>query len=1276
MRLIIDLQGAQSASRHRGIGRYSLALAEAMVRQAGDHEVWIALNGAFPETIEPLRASFDPLLPQERIVVWDVPTPVADWKPENQWRSRTGEILREAFLASLKPDVVHVSSLFEGFGDDVVTSAGAFIDGGRTAVTLYDLIPLIHPDLFLANPNQNAWYHRKLSSLRRAGLWLAISESSRKEGIDWLGLPPDKVVNISAAANPRFQPVRLAAEEAERIRQHYGLSRPFVLYAGSTDPHKNLVGLLHAYAMLDLPIRLAHQLLIVCPAKDGDIAPLRRQAQQVGLGEDEVVFAPFVPDGDLVALYNLATAFCLPSRHEGFGLPALEAMQCGTATIGSNSSSIPEVIGRADALFDPHDPKDITARLHQVLADEDYRRSLVEHGLQQARKFSWDQSARRAWGVFEENYGRKGASERSRRRPMVSRRPRLAYLSPLPPERNRVAELTANLLPELGCHYDIDVIVEQPEVRNPWIDVNCSATSMAFFERNIHQYDRVLYQFGARDHDLRLLALLRQHPGVVSFHDFLLTDETGGDPSDDGLGARVASEIYHSYGYAALADPAHCHDRSGRAIRYPISLAAFQYAKGVIFNGTHLRRMAQAFLGERFADEWTVLPAMPGASVDEARAAARGALALDEQDFVVGVLGVTDTPGFEDRFNRLQDKLGWAKSSKCRLVVVDEAHRSGNLAEVSERGRASLSESGVPVTGAAVPAVGSGGLSALDVAVVLDDVSNDVSFMAAIECMASGVPTIVSDHEMRLGAEARGVFRLPGDFEPDDLCSAIEALRLNTRRRAQGEEARGSAKILFSRRNLASRYRDAIEDFYERGREALKAETVAAVAAVDPQHEPESEWIALARALNTNMPVQRAERQLLVDISELAQRDARTGIQRVTRSVLKELLTNPPRGFRVEPVYATPQRSGYRYARDFTTRFLNCPSLDLKDTPVEAQRGDVFLGLDLQHHVTINQKDTLAEMRRRGVEIYFVVYDLLPILLPHAFAETSADWHTRWLKTLHRWSDGLVCISRSVADELAEWLESNGEDRERPLRIGWFHLGSDIEMSAPSRGLPDHAEEVLAALSARPSFLMVGTIEPRKGHAQTVAAFEQLWASGADVNLVLVGKQGWKVEELIERLRSHPELDRRLFWLEGISDEYLEKIYAASACLIAASEGEGFGLPLIEAARHEIPILARDIPVFREVAGGHASYFSGSEAGRLAQAVQDWLTLHAKGQHPQSAELPWLTWAESADRLMSVVLQGEWYRSWPRTERIASGEWEPREELKNSAGATIHAERA
>ena len=168
---------------------------------------------------------------------------------------------------------------------------------------------------------------------------------------------------------------------------------------------------------------------------------------------------------------------------------------------------------------------------------------------------------------------------------------------------------------------------------------------------------------------------------------------------------------------------------------------------------------------------------------------------------------------------------------------------------------------------------------------------------------------------------------------------------------------------------------------------------------------------------------------------------------------------------------------------------------------------------------------------------------------------------------------------------------------------------------------------------------MVGTLEPRKGHAQALEAFNQLWAHGVDAALVIVGLPGWMTEVTQRRIRHHDEFGKRLFWYMDASDAMLERLYTSCTALLAPSEGEGFGLPLIEAARHNLPILCRDLPVFREVAGEHAAYFSGLDVDSLAGALQDWLSARRRGAVPVSDGIRRFTWNESARQLMNVALQ-------------------------------------
>lgn len=338
--------------------------------------------------------------------------------------------------------------------------------------------------------------------------------------------------------------------------------------------------------------------------------------------------------------------------------------------------------------------------------------------------------------------------------------------------------------------------------------------------------------------------------------------------------------------------------------------------------------------------------------------------------------------------------------------------------------------------------------------------------------------------------------------------------------------------------------------------------------------------------------------------------------------------------------------------------FLKLDPAVTEERFIDVRRGDIFLGLDLQHHVVRKHKHYYTHIRNLGAKIYFLIYDLLPTQFPQYFRTDARENHDKWLSVISQ-CDGVLCISRTVANHYVGWLTDHGIRRLRPLNIGWFHLGADLENSIPTRGLPEKHQTVLTALAGSSSFLMIGTVEPRKGHAQVLAAFEKLWASGHDMRLVIVGRPGWKVEELIEKLRRHPRLGSLLFWLEDVSDADLDRIYGACSCLIAASEGEGFGLPLIEAAHHGLPILARDIPVFREIAGEHAHYFNGRTPDALAEAVSEWVKLRAQNRHPHSEGMPWLTWAQSADRLKTILLEGDWYKLWPtdnRGPKIRSGD--------------------
>ena len=1247
MRIVLDLQACQSENRLRGMGRYSLALAKEMAQQASNHEVWIALSSQFPDTVEELRVAFDGLVPQNRIVTWSAPGPVAGHAPENRPRRQAAECLREAFLASLNPDIVHVASLFEGYTDDAVTSIGAFDCTQPNAVTLYDLIPLVLQDLYLSQPPYREWYFNKIEQLKRARLWLAISENSRKDAINLLGFPERRVVNISTAADAIFKPTKLSREQEAALRTRYGINRPFIMCTGGIDHRKNIEGLIAAFAKLPRKVRSAHQLVIVCKTSSSDCKRLEAAACKAGLAQGELVLTGFVSDEEMVALYNLTRLFVFPSWHEGLGLSVLEAMSCGAAVIGSDATSLPEVIGREDALFDARNEESIAAKMQQVLSDSNFQADLCRHSGIQSRRFSRSESARRALAAFEEMHAenRQSSAETS---PVgvALKKPRLAFVSPLPPERSGIADYSAELLPELARHYEIEAIVDQAEVADPWIKANIKIRNSAWFEANANGYERVIYHFGNSTFHRHMFELLERHPGVVVLHDFFLSgvlahlEIVGQNP---GIWTQA---LYNSHGYRALLDRSRAARQTDINRNHPCNREILEQATGVIVHSEFSRRLAAQFFGPEIAQKMIRVPFLRQLQEGSGRDAARARLGFQEDDFIVCSFGLLNSHKLNDRLLAAWLASPLAGDKHCRLVFVGENDASAYGANFAKSIEESASKARISITGFADPALYRSYLAAADLGVQLRTLSRGETSAAIMDCLSFGLPVVVNAHGTSAELADETVEKLPDLFTDEELSAALVKLRNDPARRERlARKATAHLRSHHDSTEIAKRYFEAIELFDQTSSHLAQRRLAHALVQIDlPAGGNEHPFVDLAVAMAKNQAqTQGMRHQLLVDITAIVNTDLKTGIQRVVRSVLWELLKTPPAGIHVEPVYCTGE-DGYRYARKFMSTLLGCDADHWQDDPIETRPDDCLLGLDFDPSLISHHRSLFCDLRNRGVRIFFVVYDLLPILRPDCFPKTAARPFQSWIETVTSVSEGLMCISRSVADELLTWLKGVDLGSRRPLKVGYFHLGADIAASLPTHGIEKGFEEALARMSKAPVFLMVGTVEPRKGHAQTLAAFEQLWARKVKARLVIVGTCGWMVEALSKRLRKHEQLGENLFWFEKATDEMLVQLYEQASAMVIASEAEGFGLPLIEAAQHKLPIIARDIPVFREIAGEHALYFSGTAPDDLARAIQRWLALFNKGEAPSAENMPWQTWTDTADQIKEMLLCGDWYQ--------------------------------
>ena len=962
MRIILDLQACQASSMHRGIGRYSIALALAMARNSAGHDLRIVLNENFPASVASLRQAFDGLLPQSSIATFATPAPAAEADPDNMWRILAAERIREHFLASLRPDMVHVASLFEGLSDNSVASVPQGDGRFDTAVTLYDLIPLLRKERYLGDPNIARWYYRKLESLKRARLLLAISGNARDEAIRELGLAPDAVVNISSAVDDIFRPLALTLETKASLLGRHGLTRPFIMYTGGIDYRKNIEGLIEAYARLPAALRGQYQLAVVCSMQDADRLRLRRFAEKLKLAPDDLLLTGYVSDEDLVALYNCTALFVFPSLHEGFGLPALEAMACGAPVIGSNSSSIPEVIGRADALFDPASVPDISAAIAAVLNDPARQADLRAHGLVQAKRFSWDASAQRAIAAFEEVHRRTQAAQRSvvAMGAVPEGRPRLAFVSPLPPERSGIAGYSADLLPELAKYYDIELVLAQESVDDPRLRDHFMQRSVDWFDQHAHEFDRIVYQFGNSTFHSHMFGLLERHPGVVVLHDFFLSGILNHDESAHPLPNHYCRMLYLAHGYQALVEE----KEAGRGVSchtYPCNETVLERASGVIVHSMHAVDLARHWYGPAMAQDWRVLPLLRTLPGTMDKAGARRELGLGDEDMLICSFGMLAATKCNDAIVEAWIDSAAGRDPRCHLVFVGDA---GNDAFGIGLRRRIAGHPRIRITGYASDAAYRTYLAAADAAIQLRRGSRGETSAGVLDCLSYGLPTILNAHGSAAEVPAQVCLRIDDSFTDAALRAAIEALRTDAALRNRLGEAASAYMAAHAPERVGLLYRDALEAFARDSAGVAGQRLVRALATIAAPRT-ESDLLQSAMTIAANRPRSGAC-QLLVDVTALAAMDAGTPDAQRWRAVIKQLIARAPAHWRVETVRYHNAR--YYYARRFALDLLGRQDLLIEDAVADAGAGDVLLGLDGAGAPVVPAPWKARSVGRRGLD--------------------------------------------------------------------------------------------------------------------------------------------------------------------------------------------------------------------------------------------------------------------------------------------------------------------
>jgi glycosyltransferase involved in cell wall biosynthesis len=361
MTIVLD---ARTATDHfPGIGRYVVNLASALART---------------QVTDQLALLYDPSAVATRLQVpalRQVACPVSPFSLRQQW-------VVPAQLRRSSARLYHSPYYLMPFWPNV-----------PAVLTCHDLLPFIYPGYFTSL--QRLIYRlSNLMALNAVSAIITISQRTRQDLLRHFRLSAKKIFVVLEAADPHFQPQPPAATAA--VSRKYALPERYILYFGSNKPHKNLVRLVQAFGQAGLPSTA----LVVAGHWDPRYPEARQLAAQSGW-QDRVKFIGPVAEADLPALYAGAALFVFPSEYEGFGLPPLEAMACGTPLACSNAASLPEVTGEAAALFDPHDVADMQAVLTRCLAATDERARLRERGLERARQFTWEKAAQQTLEVYQ-----------------------------------------------------------------------------------------------------------------------------------------------------------------------------------------------------------------------------------------------------------------------------------------------------------------------------------------------------------------------------------------------------------------------------------------------------------------------------------------------------------------------------------------------------------------------------------------------------------------------------------------------------------------------------------------------------------------------------------------------------------------------------------------------------------------------------------------------------------------------------------------------------------
>ncbi len=346
----------------------------------------------------------------------------------------------------------------------------------------------------------------------------------------------------------------------------------------------------------------------------------------------------------------------------------------------------------------------------------------------------------------------------------------------------------------------------------------------------------------------------------------------------------------------------------------------------------------------------------------------------------------------------------------------------------------------------------------------------------------------------------------------------------------------------------------------------------------------------------------------------------KTGVQRVTERITNHLVNSNYTDYEIIPVYSN-KKWGYIRALKYESHLKGYDVPGDYLTPISYKKGDILFILNLEIYTVPEMEEELTEMNKNGVKVIFFLHDIFPITNKRWFKYEIYDFYKKWLNISIKY-DGFICNSKKTLEDLKKWLKDNNHNKD--LNLSYVHLGSDIYNPIIKRQIDNKKEDLI--------FLMLGTIEPRKGYLEVLNSFTEVCKSKKDIKLLIVGNYGWEMNDFKFSIYENEFYNKNIFWYENITDGDLFKILNETDCLISSSYDEGFGLPLVECANIDIPIIARDIQIYRELFKDDEVLFFKNFEG----VIEKWIDLYRNNNHPV-CKRKFSTWKDTSDKIFKII---------------------------------------